>query len=450
MKKKYLLTILPALLVLSSCQVAPKANELKEDIFIEDTEAHDEIFGNYSKGRKIAPYKLGDDPVTHPDSDASIGVQALVDDKDTPSTADDTISIRFVAPVTFGEGQLDPTEAVWTRTVSSPDGSSTPKAFGTVASTHAYTQLQNGGGVYTIAQFNEAQEPDSAYTHFVVYTLRDIPLETYANYYVSAYLTLSGEGGVALTTKAVVTTIDPSIFQAAYNHSDGLFFVSGTVNGSEQIVNATTVREGGNKCSFENLNLAAGDNFVIKEFYDTKLEIHGSSIYRGDVCDFDLNDDDVGGKIGINYAGKYNLYLKYVDDHNELWVTASNLVRPMYIKTEYVKGDWFAAEPKIRLWCVKDDIGAWVDLKTVAAQDLYVTDGNFDPTTYDYIIVARTDATEPGTWWNQTINVGDLNRSDSDSNGAAKILNCIAIWNEKDGSNHYKYGWEYATGNPID
>ena len=444
MKKRLLLAFLPALLVLSACQGGEQKNQ-NNNLFLEDTLAHEEIFGDVNFGverqnfgnKGIGLRKLADDPVDHPGDDPAIGVQSV-------SESAGYVSFRFVAAVAFTNENIGPTEARWTRTVSKSDASAYPKDTGTFESAKAYTKLSNGGGSYTIKQFNDANS--TSYTHFVVYTLRNVPVDA-NDYYVSAYLSLSGEGGVSLTSKAIAINAAET-HKFSYVATDGAYFASGTINGSSQIVNATTVREGGNKCSFENLNLLAGDSFVIKEFYNTKLEIHGSSAFQGQVCEFDLNDDS--GKIGVTYKGKYNLYLKYVNDSNELWASASNVVRPMYVKTEYVKGDWWSSAPKIRLWCVKDEAGTWVDLKTVTEQDLYVTNGNFDPTAYDYIIVARTNASNPGEWWNQTVNVGDLNRSDSDSNGTYKILNCIAVWTSKDGSNHYNYGWEKATGNPID
>ena len=326
MKRKYLLAILPALLVLSSCQAAPKANVVKEETFIEDTEAHDEIFGNDYVGRKIAPKKLGDDPVVHPDSDASIGIQSIFDNKGNENPADDTYSLRFVAPVAFGEGQITPTNAVWTRTVSKPDGTAyTNMDTGTVASVHAYTQLQNGGDFYTIAQFNT--DNSTSYTHFVVYTLRNIPA-SFANYYVSAYLVLSGEGGVNQTTKAVVTTVDTSIYKAAYVADQGNYFLEGTIGGvANSRVAATRIRNGSNKAEFEYIDFAAGDVFTINEFYNTKLYVHGATECLGYAGSEKINscfeDDESSAhklRVKASMGGSYGLYLNVTD--NKLYTEA--------------------------------------------------------------------------------------------------------------------------------
>ena len=448
MKNKLILAVLPVLLIATACQARPQNREVS-NIFLEDTLAHDEIFENdNSLTRGLKPLRVGDDPVEHPDNDPAIGIQYAIDNKGTAEENDDTISFRFVAAVTFTNENIGPTVAKWTRTVSKPNGDPYTAAFDTkqVDCERAYKRISNGGGAYTIDQFNAAQDPDTTYTHFVVYCLRNIPLDgTYDDYYISAYLSLTS--GASQTTKAVAINVKRTE-SYSYNPSDGAFMLDGVIDGTQQIVQASSIRQDGNKAAFENVDLDAGDSFVIKEFYNTKLEIHGSSTFKGEVCGFNLNDDD--GKIGINYSGRYTFYLKYVESKNELWAKALKVVRPMYVKTQYVEGEWFSAAPKIRLWCVKNDIGSWVDLKTVTSQKLYVTNGNFDPTAYDYLIVARTDASNINNWWNQTINVGDINsRLDSDSNGGAKVLNCIAVWTTKQGNN-YEYGWEKATGNPID
>ena len=357
MKSKNLLFLLPALLVLSSCQAVPQANNLKEDILIEDTLAHDEIFGNDFIGRKIAPNKLGDDPVSHPDSDAAIGVQTKVDDKGTVSTADDLISFRFVAPVKFEEGQLAPTTAVWTRTVSKPDGSEYPMDTATYECTEAYTQLEEGAGVYTIAQFNEAQEPDTDYTHFVVYTLRNIPLETYGDYFVSAYLTLSGEGGVNQVSKAVVSTVNPATYQAAYVAADGHYYLDGTFNGTPGIIPATSVRADGNKANFNNLDLVAGDTFVIKEFYNSKLYVHSFA----EMATYDGNDKiascfeaDGSGNVKVKESkgGSYDLYF---NSSNRLY-TAENAPYGVH-NGYYIKGSMnsWAQDAAYEMYSVRDN-----------------------------------------------------------------------------------------------
>ena len=331
MKKKCLLGILPALLVLSSCQAAPRANVLKEETFIEDTLAHDEIFGNQSFGRKITPYKLGDDPVEHPDNDPAIGVQTKIEGE--------YISFRFVAAVEFTNENIGPTNAVWKRTVSKPDGQ-VHMDTDTIECATAYTKLGTDGDAYTIEEFNAAQEPDTSYTHFVVYTLRGIKLANYSDYYISAYLTLSGEGGVNKTTKAIVTTVDTSIYQAAYAPTEGHYYLEGTINGTPNRVPASRVRNGSNKAEFEYVDFVAGDVFTINEFYDTKLYIHGSSeclFYEGSTkINSCFEDDETSAhriRVKTSMDGSYGLYLNNVE--NKLYTEDGapyNVLGDCYIK----------------------------------------------------------------------------------------------------------------------
>ena len=188
MKKKILLAVLPALLVLSACQAGPKAKD--NNLFLEDTLAHDEIFGNVAlEARSLQPRRLGEDPVEHPDADNfAIGVQSQVENTGY-------ISFRFVAAVRFASSELDPTQAVWSRKVSYTNGNA-KKVFGTFPSTTAYTKISNGGSAYTIDDYNSAHEltGDNQFTHFVVYTLRNVPVDS-NDYYVSTYLTLSTKEG---------------------------------------------------------------------------------------------------------------------------------------------------------------------------------------------------------------------------------------------------------------
>ena len=394
MKRNNLLVLLPAILILSSCQAAPKVNNqnnLKEDTFIEDSLAHDEIFGNEFVGRKIAPKKLGDDPVSHPDSDSAIGVQTLVDNKDNADPSDDTISFRFVAPVAFGEGELGNTRAVWTRTVSSPDGTSYPMDTDTYECAEAYTQLREGSGVYTIAQFNEAQEPDTNYTHFVVYTLRNIPLATYANYYISAYLTLSGEDGVNQVSKAIVSTVNPAIYQAAYSPLLGNFFITGTFGGTPNRILATSTRtsdEDANKATFEGLSLAKNDKFVINEFYNTKLYVKNVAKFTGENNHSGYYFVDDSDEMKTNFNGSYNLYLTKDD---QIYTTASNVVRPLYVSLKDVS--WWTGDGAWTAICVFNNstsVSAWYKMSVDG--DYLVSSADIDPTVYNQLCVVRMKA----------------------------------------------------------
>ena len=99
MKKRLLLLALPALMALSGCagvSASPKANNL----MVEDTLAHEEIFGEAVEAgefglRKAAPFKLA----TLTSDFVKMAYQIKFDDKGDGDASNDVISIRFIAAV---------------------------------------------------------------------------------------------------------------------------------------------------------------------------------------------------------------------------------------------------------------------------------------------------------------------------------------------------------------
>ena len=406
MKKKLFLTLIPAFLILSACQAGPQ-NKQKDNIFLEDTLAHEEIFGGVAvEGNLLKPRKLGSDPVVHPDNDPSIGVQYKIDDKGNADDSDDVISFRFVAAVAFTGENIAPTNAVWTRTVSSPDGKSFPIDTGTYASSKAYTKISNGGSEYSINDFNT--DNSSSYTHFVVYTLRNIPLKTYGDYYVSSYLTLSGEGGVNQTTKAVVITVDPNGYVNTYNPTESLFFMVGSWSATP--IAPTTVRTGGNKASFEGISIAKGATAVIKEFYNTKLYVKNAANFVGENNHSGYYFTDENGAMKTNYSGIYNLFL---NDSDQIHTTARDVVKPLYVYTKDFS--WWGADGRFTgVWAFNNEthVERWFELE--ASGDYLVTTEDIDPTVYSAIDIVEMKNTanyaDQSTWWsnknNQTNDTG--------------------------------------------
>ena len=92
--------------------------------------------------------------------------------------------------------------------------------------------MSNDGGAYTIEQFNS--EHSTSFTHFVVYTLRNVSLSTYSDCYVSAYLNLSGEGGVNTQTKAIAIKIGDLSEKYIYTPSLGTSFIVGSIGGNDE------------------------------------------------------------------------------------------------------------------------------------------------------------------------------------------------------------------------
>lgn len=431
MKKRFILTVLPALLVLSACQISGQ-NKKNSNLFLEDTLAHEEIFGDInfdeltSGANKLAQpgvRKLAD-PVEHPDSDPAIGVQSMVE------TAG-CISFRFVAAVTFPEGKLAPTNASWKRTVSQKDGESYPLDTGDVECTTAYTSLSTAGDPYTIADFNDAQEPDTSYTHFVVYTLRNVPVDS-NDYFVSAYLTLSGEGGVSLTSKAVAINASQTL-KYSYTHNLGTAFIDGTFDGTPDIIDATSVRtsvDDDNKATFEGLNLKENDSFVIKEFYDTKLYVKDSDILTGTKNPIGYYFADDSSMIKTNYNGTYNLYL---NKSNELWTAATNVSRPVYVSQSV---GWSGT---IAIYAFKDSTSAEGWFQTTLVNGKYKTSGNIDPTIYDHIIVVL-GSSSPVSWSNMTDQTVNLDYTSNVQITDGTIEDCFYVWKGAQGSRDGSWG----------
>lgn len=258
MKKRLLLAILPALLALSSCSAQPKAKA--EPLFLEDTLAHEEVFGGNDNGEYLYKgTKLDfDDYADVPSNDdlrPAIGVQHQVDQ------SGQYISIRFVAAIKVS-GALSDATAVWTRAMYNPDGSIL-KDFATKSSLKAYEEINNAGSALHITTFNGSYE--THYNYFVVYTMLNIKLADYANCYLNAYLTL-GDGKKTLELAVPVRTdISPNNvwkFEASQR-----YFIRLNPFGTDEqdfAQDATTQGENpeNNYASFTH-SFAQGDEFVI-------------------------------------------------------------------------------------------------------------------------------------------------------------------------------------------
>lgn len=280
MKRKLLLGLLPSLLILSSCarvsneQVAEPKENIPEPAFVEDTEAHDEIFGKVGfGGQSLSVRKLVDVESSAP----AIGIQTKEDGAN--------ISIRFVAAVNFGEN-LGTATAKWTRALFGTDGHPISAKYQRAEKpcAKAYDELadtEEDGGSLTIEEFN-ARTPGT-YTHFVVYTLLNIPKSTYKDDFLVAYLTvdLDGEGaGLPTVSKVVATTVDQNT-QLSFNTTDTSYFgVKKTASGYESFARAENKKDG-NHAQFDNITINSGESFVLvnnwvdedisKDFF----EVHG-------------------------------------------------------------------------------------------------------------------------------------------------------------------------------
>ena len=139
MKKKFLLGMIPALLALSSCGFAKAEAEPRVKEYLEDTLAHEEIFGEVEEQPVIREPRRAVDP-GYPAP--AVGLQY-----DTTSNPGYT-HLRFTAAIRIEDGEMAYTNAVWHRTMFKPDGT-VKKEEVSFPSAKAYTSLNDGGASNT-------------------------------------------------------------------------------------------------------------------------------------------------------------------------------------------------------------------------------------------------------------------------------------------------------------
>ena len=259
-RTKLFLLALPLVLSLSSCSNLGKvsddielAPQFEENSIIEDTKLHEEIFksvGGLNNPRKTY------DPIEA--SAPAIGVQTKTDNKGTVDESDDTISFRFIAAVTIN-GDLADATAVWNRAIYNTDGSALKSAIN-FPSQKAYTAVAENNGSYTIDDYNS--DHSTSFTHFVAYTMINIPVLTYNDCYFVAYLTLNS-GGIETTSKVVASTIDTRTQFSFSTDDTGCFGVKKS-NTSFETFEKNEFDDNGNYYGdFEGLSLHTGESFVI-------------------------------------------------------------------------------------------------------------------------------------------------------------------------------------------
>lgn len=176
-KRLFFITIFAslALIITLSLVLLVNHNNSKTLEMEESTEANDELFGDYTEFESPS-YEL----LTEAPAAPKYGYQVAYPD----STH---ISIRFIAQI---KG-LD-FSAKWNRRLINNDG--TKYADGNLGeytdkeSTYAYTSLKNGD--------KDDLVPEEGYDHFVVYTLKNIPISTTSPFKLQARLKLRNDAGV--------------------------------------------------------------------------------------------------------------------------------------------------------------------------------------------------------------------------------------------------------------
>ena len=329
MKRKFLLGIIPALMVLSACAGAQQTKKNKE-LFLEDTYAHEEIFGEAKTAGNLGVRKT-----TNPESvkKPKIGIQWMKsDDADNGST---TIDIRYVAAIS----SLD-VQATWFRGVAKPD-SNCPKKFYddeksefyTKDSTIGYESINDGGHV------TKATDAGDGYNFFVVYTLRNIPYLECRHGYMAAYLELhdSETGDLIISSDIVAVCIDQShhfSFTDSDLDKDGTpgidgdgYFIEGSLNGdSTAIIPLNDSVEGTDKAKKDGIEMDANDHFGVFKWTGRNFVFYGRYNFADEDTLFytEYHDSYSPNYCRVGATGTFNITLD-VDNKYNLVPTAAEI-----------------------------------------------------------------------------------------------------------------------------
>ena len=324
MKRRFILSLLPALMLLTSCVGYHSPIDEDENHFVEDTLCHDEVFSNSESLILKSPRKLS--PI-----DTSVPALAI----QSTSESAGKISIRFVAAVTINPEHLANTTATWTRTMYNSNGS-VLKSTANKTCTKAYTSIKDGESTLTIDAFNTAND-NSHYTHFVLYTMRNIPVsggENYSNCYLNAYLTLDDtiDNEYDKVSKLICTSVDQTK-QVAIDTNDARengFYVKGkTSAGVDFIVEKDTPTKGdnpsNNHASFT-FNIGENDSFLIIDKEASSFVMYGASCLRGDPSSFAFSS--VNDRISANYDESVIIYL---NKSGEIYTSITSQIYQLFI-----------------------------------------------------------------------------------------------------------------------
>lgn len=318
MKNKFLLLTLPILLAMSGCQSARVVDQPKNKALIsemtEDTLAHEEVFGGAESAHIFVP-KANPSKATLVESSVKVGCQIQFNDKNTESTADDTISIRFLAALTDSN-----VTAVWHRGLAQPNGYEGAETSTDVwkykfsgeqnapdlTSDVKYGALNNGGVRIAAGEKGEYEN----YECFVIYTLMNIPYEQFKDSYLAAYVTLGSNNSQAFAVKIEKDGDLPKNFFSFDPNVTG-HFLQGKINGSTQLIYATEYATGENSAVFSDKDLLATDYFG-SFYYSTNgnFQFFGYSDFVQDTANIYFGASSaMSGYSKPKFDGKFNIYI---------------------------------------------------------------------------------------------------------------------------------------------
>ena len=323
MKKRFLLALLPAMMALAACsgiQSSPK----QANLMVEDTLAHEEVFGAADELRVT---KMNPQRIEFAADFIKMGYQIHFDEGGE-GTADDKISIRFVAAIKDSN-----VRAYWHRGFAQPNGYEGANTKGETwrfklndgvvnESQKIYSTLTDGGTPIEAGVEGEY----AAYEGFIIYTLLNIPYETYKDSYLGAFVEVvdpdNGENtqkGKFLAVKVEKNTAYTSknAFAVDTNAYNGKHFLQGTIEGEVKSVleDATVLDSSNNYASYKDLALLGDDYFgsFYFRFGATAEEQHfqffGHDSFFAESVDLFDESDVLAEYVSPKAAGTHTLFV---------------------------------------------------------------------------------------------------------------------------------------------
>ena len=417
MKKKFLLAaVLPALMVLSSCTSLRAAGTVVKDPgILEDTLAHEEIFGGVAEELKLdAPYRAIDSmskPVT--------GVQYKEQD-------DGKFAIRYVAAITDYVG----VEATWTRGVCYYYGNQY-KTFEEKPCEKAYTAISAEEGV----ELPSIAGPE--YNYFVVYTLRNIPADQLDSY-LFAYLTIKKGESEDRSLARISRLGEGNTFTIDTETTSG-YFLQGYIREQYRIVPVATMESGDNYAQQEDLSFNANDRFGLFKYQpaepekDEHFQCFGyNQLRRG--APF-LSRVSESNYMKAPAAGTYKLYLTKSNEMHIVVPSDAKASGKFYFKPG---SSWTSASPRYALYVFNDEAKTndWISLSSVGS-GIYSCNAFSAVTWPNCILVRMNPGNQTNNWenrWSKTKNLslddaGNIFYVNDDAPTMEPETGCEGNWN---------------------
>lgn len=420
MKKKLFLIALPALMVLSGCSAPAKA---EENFFIEDTLAHEEIFGEPELQQRANVLRTVSDVESYFASNVpSIGIQ-------TNDELNDGYAIRFVSAVRIEDEDLATANLSWVRSTFGADHR-VIKSETSLPVEKLYTSLANGDNPITIQKFN--QDNGTTFNYFAVYTLRQINLTNHAKYVINANLVCNG-----VSSKVLSTTVDQTT-QFTFNSTDrGYFGVRKQANGFESFYGLDNPGSG-NSAAFVNVPIEKDESFIVVNRAVDWFEIHGYD--KTHLAD--SGDNNFGADAMTPFAKaktkllSYSLYLSSNEKTRD-YIYSNRAVQFFFVPND----NWLTENARFALNVVVDKNNgdqSWYSMSKVGDQNLYVCTVPFsDIDNFGRLIFCRMNPnTSDNNWndgvkWNQT---NDLTWDQNNNQSVNKYTVAAGAWSNGDGA----------------